>query len=65
MTNMEAAGIASGLGALGLAKQLRRINEQKSPKAAAKMGVMQNAMKAAAAQGVNPKEALKSMKGKV
>jgi hypothetical protein len=64
MNNMEAAGISAGLGALNLAKQLRRINEMTNPKKA-KVSAMQNIMKAAAAKGINPKEALKTMKGKV
>ena len=58
---MEASSIAAGLGALGLAKQLRRINESGSEK---KIGVMRNVMKAAAAEGINPKEALKKAAGK-
>lgn len=62
MHTIEVAGISAGLGAMNLAKQLRRINEAGG---SAKMKVMQNAMKAAKTQGINPKEALKSLKGKV
>lgn len=65
MNSLEATGISAGLGALTMAKKLRGINEQHSAKAAEKMGKMQNVMKAAAAQGVDPKEALKSVKNKV
>lgn len=65
MTNIEVAGISAGIGALNMAKQLRRISEQASPKAAFKMDEMKGVMKAAAARGIDPKKALEKMKGKV
>lgn len=61
MNTLEVSGISAGLGAMTLAKQLRRINEVMNPK----MVAMQQAMKVAKVKGVAPKEALKSMKGKV
>lgn len=62
MTNIEISGISAGLGAMSLTKQLRRINEMGGKD---KMKFMQNAMKSAKTQGLDPKEALKSLKGKV
>lgn len=61
MTNIEIAGISAGLGALGFTKHLRRLGEAINPK----MLAMQQAMKVAKVKGVNPKTALKSLKGKV
>jgi hypothetical protein len=64
MTNIEVAGITAGLGALGFTKHIRRISEMggvMNPK----MQAMQQAMKVAKAKGIQPKQALKSLKGKV
>lgn len=94
MEALEVAGITAGLGAMSLAKQLRRIGEDgsfvsqssKLPDAGdnvdsrdvlksflgemggpmnPKMQAMQQAMKVAKEKGIKPKDALKSLKGKV
>lgn len=64
MNNIEISGITAGLGALGFTKHIRRLSEMggvMNPK----MQAMQQAMKVAKAKGVNPKTALKNLKGKV
>lgn len=51
MTNMEVAGISAGLGAMNLAKQLRRINEMS----------LANRMKAfPTVGGIDPRVGIKS-----
>jgi hypothetical protein len=61
MEMIEVAGITAGLGALNLAKQLRRIKEGMNPK----LKAMQGVMKIAAQKGIKPKKALQNLKGKV